>query len=295
MRLPRPSLLFGLVALASLSLAEDFKPVAYHLGQSPVLDGLSPYSDDCGITLSSTDSLLTVDYGAEVAGFPYIEVLGFDGPVQVEFKYSEAWNGLQAPLGDGPFPFAVTLANTYRIETFIIDKPGRVESYFLQGGLRWQSVRLLSNGTATLSVVGIRSSVSILPLNELPGSLMSSNELYNKVWQLGVRTIQSLCLEAGSQPSTWDITPEGALIRGQQTAQSAIGTYYGNYTLTFMTKILRGGSGWRVACRSNPFGPLFFVTATTRLKRLSSIPTPLCFHQTASSSGKVSTWSTFQR
>lgn len=109
-------------------MAEDFKPVAYHLGQSPVPDGLSPYSDDGEITLSSTDSLLTVDYGAEVAGFPYIEVLGFDGSIQVEFKYSEAWNGLQAPLGDGPFPFAVSLANTYRIETFIIDKPGSRKS-----------------------------------------------------------------------------------------------------------------------------------------------------------------------
>jgi hypothetical protein len=253
-------LLYVAAFLATASAA-TFKPVAYALGQTPVLNGTLPYQTGQSLVLSPANPVLTLDYGTEAGGFPYIEVQGFQGDLQFELKYSEQWNGLNQPNGDGPFTFAVALANTYRTETFNVQAPGPIESFFLQGGLRWQSISLLTNGSITLSDVGIRATVPTLTLDQMPGHVRSSNELYTKIWGLGARTVQSLCLETGSQPSTWQLTDEGVLIRGQQTAQSALGHEFANYTLEFSTKILRGGTGWRVASTPAPYGPLFVITS----------------------------------
>lgn len=86
--------------------------------------------------------------------------------------------------------------------------------------------------------------------------------MYNELWSLGARVVQVACVDKGNAPSTWEITPEdGAFIRGQQTAQSANGTGLNNYTLSFMTKIVRGGTGWRVASGMTPYGALFYLTS----------------------------------
>lgn len=57
------------------------------------------------------------------------------------------------------------------------------------------------------------------------------------------------------------ITKDGAFIRGQQTAQTANGSALGNYTLSFATKIQRGGTGWRVASALTPIGAVFYLTS----------------------------------
>lgn len=58
------------------------------------------------------------------------------------------------------------------------------------------------------------------------------------------------------------ITNDGAFIRGQQTAQTANGSSFGNYTLSFATKIERGGTGWRVASGLTPIGAVFYLTSS---------------------------------
>ena len=81
--------------------------------------------------------MATLDFGYEVAGYPYFVVSSLTKPVQVELKYSEQFDGLNHVWGDGPFDFANGLSNTYRVETFNVTKPGRYESFFIQGGQRW--------------------------------------------------------------------------------------------------------------------------------------------------------------
>ena len=55
------------------------------------------------MTLDPSAPILTLDYGADVAGFPYFEVTSFTGSaVQVELKYSEQFPGLTLNTGDGP-------------------------------------------------------------------------------------------------------------------------------------------------------------------------------------------------
>ncbi len=152
--------------------------------------------------------------------------------------------------------------NSFRTETFNISKTGRTESFFIQGGQRWQSITLLTNCSLTLSGVGFRPSNTIKPVDSLPGAFNASDAKYHPVWSLGARSVQAACLEPGTQPSTWEVTSDGAFIRGQYPAQSALGKDFGNYTLTFSTKVVRGGTGWKVAgAMSTSYGPYFLLTS----------------------------------
>lgn len=151
--------------------------------------------------------------------------------------------------------------NSFRTETFNITKTGRVESFFLQGGQRWQSIKLLTNSSLSIKEVGFRPSVDIKPTDRLPGSFSASDPKLGQVWDLGARAVQAACVEAHSQPSTWEITEQGTLIRGQFPAYSAKGVNFGNYTMSFTTKIVTGGTGWRVAAGANDgYGPYFVLT-----------------------------------
>lgn len=100
-------------------------------------------------------------------------------------------------------------------------------------------------------------------MDELKGYLDMHDYTYNNIFGLGGRVVQVACVDAGNAPSTWELTNEGALIRGQATAQSSSGALMGaaNYTLEFDTKIVRGGTGWRVASAIQPLGPYFVLTS----------------------------------
>lgn len=80
----------------------SYTPIAFGVGTAPIIDGLQTYSGN-EVTLNPSAPILTLDYGADVAGFPYFEVTTFTGPaVQIELKYSEQFPGLSLNTGDGP-------------------------------------------------------------------------------------------------------------------------------------------------------------------------------------------------
>lgn len=80
----------------------------------------------------------------------------------------------------------------------------------------------------------------------MPGYFASSNSTYTDIWALGPRTQQLVCFPPESQTSTWEITSNGAYIRGQKPATTARVVNLSNYTLSFETMIDHGGTGWRV-------------------------------------------------
>lgn len=158
--------------------------------------------------------------------------------------------------------YANGLMNSFRTETFNITTSGTTKSFFIQGGQRWQTLTLLSDTSVTISNIGFQASVEILPVDNLIGSFSSSNDIYDGLWGLGARSVQAACVEANSQPSTWEISNDGAFIRGQYPGTSALGMKYGNYTMSFSTKITRGGTGWRVAAGPNAgYGAYFVLTS----------------------------------
>lgn len=185
------------------------------------------------------------------------------GPVQIEAKYSESRVALDEPFADGPWAFSNELANTFRVETFNVTEPRDVQSFFIQGGLRWQSLRLL-NSQSTIQVcrVGVISANDRTAVDALPGHFECSNPAYNEIWALGPRTVQQACISKHSAPSTWEVTKDdGVYLRGQQPAQSVKGASFANYTMTFRSKIVRGGTGWKIASGVGGYGPYFVLTS----------------------------------
>ena len=191
-----------------------------------------------------------MDYGGEVAGYPTFDVLSLSRKVQIEVKYAEAFQALFSNFSDGPYPFATGLSNTYRVETFEVTTTGQFEAFLLQGGQRWQSIRLLSPGSIAFSYVGFKASVPVVDVDNLPGKFECDDEELNAIWMLGAKAASLSCLEQGTQRETWQVNKSGTFIRGMRSGVSAEGAFLKDYTLEFDARIERGGIGWAVV--SNP-------------------------------------------
>ncbi|KAH8600977.1 alpha-L-rhamnosidase [Bisporella sp. PMI_857] len=199
-------------------------------------------------TLDTAKPIATIDYGVERAGYPLFSISSLDRPVQVEVKYSEAFIALEHVWSDGPYNFAVSLANAFRVETFNITTTGIVTSLLLQGGQRWQSIRLLTEGSITFEKVGFEASVDTTDVGELPGKFDSDNEKLNEIWKLGAVAASTACVEKGTQKSVWQVDPvKGIHLSSLRPAQTLNGAFFANYTLEFDAYIERGGIWWSVA------------------------------------------------
>lgn len=221
----------------------NFLPQQYKLGTQPSRTTKRLQTGQ-SVTLDfDKNSVVTLDYGREVAGYPYFEISNVKGPVQIEVKYTEQFDGLNHVWADGPYYFTNGLSNSFRVETFNITKPGKLESYFVQGGQRWQSIKVLTKGHITLTEVGFVPTIDHINPDNLPSTFSCSNPTYNEIWKLGANAVAAACFDANSQPSTWEITEEGAYIRGQKPGPGVNGMDWTDYTMTFSSKIVRGGTG----------------------------------------------------
>lgn len=213
----------------------------------------SPLNDG-GFTLNSTAPLATLDYGTEVAGIPFFSVSAVEPAqqsVQIEVRYSESYTPLSQPFSDGPYTFAVSLANAFRVETFNVSSGGNFTSPLVQGGQRWQSIRLLlpeEGGSVTFNHVGFQATVDPYDVTDMPATFLSDDDELNAIWGLGAAAAATACVEKGTQPAVWEVDPEkGVLLRSQKPAVSAQGYGFANYTMEFDAMIERGGVWWAVA------------------------------------------------
>ncbi|KAI4592282.1 hypothetical protein KJ359_011341 [Pestalotiopsis sp. 9143b] len=225
-----------------------FVPVGVSVGTNLVVDT----DNFTAFTLDGEKSLATLDYGRERAGYPFFVVAEVGEPVQIEVKYSEAFIALDHPWSDGPYSFATGLSNSFRVETFNVTTAGRFSAPLIQGGQRWQSIRLLSEGTITFFEVGFEATVDTTEVSQFPGQFACDDEQLNEIWKLGAVAASTACVEKGTQKASWEIDPEnGAYMRSQRASQAISGAFLSNYTLVFETMIERGGVWWSVAF---PFG-----------------------------------------
>ena len=114
---------------------------------------------------------MTLDYGTDRSGFPIFSVESLSGDTQIEVKYSEEFPALALPQSDGTWPFTIGLANAFRVETFNLTECGKAQSFFVQGGQRWQTVRLLSNTTIVFNEIGFNSTAPLTGPSDIPGKL----------------------------------------------------------------------------------------------------------------------------
>ncbi|KAJ5385842.1 hypothetical protein N7509_008383 [Penicillium cosmopolitanum] len=221
------------------ALLSSFNAQYFALGRS-LQKPNTPYH---GFVLTPDSPYATLDYGAEVAGFPTLEITNIDGPTQIEVKYSEQLSGLAEPFSDGPSLFVASLANSFRVETFNITSAGNLSSKLLQGGptLAKYSLAYSEHGRNSIS-----SSVGAVDTDNLPGSFHSSNKLYNEIWSLGARAVSLSCFDAGSQKPTMEVSAQGSKVSSSLPNYSSLTYNFTEYDMEFDAKIARGGFIWSV-------------------------------------------------
>ncbi|KAM3065058.1 hypothetical protein ACMFMF_011370 [Clarireedia jacksonii] len=254
----------------TIPLQEPYSPSKYpdYVYPISVIEGLTEKSRNSTrsfpLSFNAIEDIYTLDYGLDVAGKPTFNITAVEGYAQIEVKYSETFTGLLSPQSDGPFAFANSLSGTFRVETINITNIGLLTSSFIQGSQRWQSIKLIKGNGLKISTAGFLSSVERTPLSSIEGYFASSNSTYTDIWALGPRTQQLVCFPPGTQTSTWQITEDGAYIKGQKPASTSRVVNLVNYTLTFETMIDYGGTGWRVDTEIDAIqatGPIFVLTS----------------------------------
>ncbi|TLD33414.1 hypothetical protein PspLS_00304 [Pyricularia sp. CBS 133598] len=265
-----------LLANALAVQARVFTPSKVAVGTAPS-QASGPFAP---FTLNASHPLATLDYGVEVAGYPQLTVSQISGAafVQVEVKYSEPFAALEHVWADGPYPYQQGLANAFRVETFNISVAGTVASDLIQGGQRWQSIRLLdagsSTGAVTFQSVGFEATAGEADIADMPGKFSCDDEVLNEVWALGARAADLACVEKGTQKAVWHVDAEkGVRVTSVRPTQTLRGALWGNYTLEFDTMIERGGVWWSVAWPLGRFGGV-------QLQLTSELPNATTFSNT---------------
>ncbi|TEA10845.1 hypothetical protein C8034_v008445 [Colletotrichum sidae] len=212
-------------------------------------------------TLTPDIPVATLDYGAERAGFPFLDVSALDAPAQIEVKYTEHFDGLHHPFGDGPYTFSNQLGNSFRVETFNISSTGRLASPLIQGGQRWQSIRLLTNASVSFASVGFEATIDTAEPEDLPGQFHSDDDELNEIWKLGARAATAACVDKGTQRAIWEVDEDnGVFARSVRPSLTWKATAWANYTIEFDTKIQRGGSWWATGASVAGNGYILLLT-----------------------------------
>ncbi|MCA8030965.1 alpha-L-rhamnosidase C-terminal domain-containing protein [Burkholderia cepacia] len=211
---------------------------------------------------------VTLDYGRVVGGLPVFLVSSVSGRPALQAVYAEAQQYLGAN-GDASYPdgaeFNVSFVGNggavslSRVNTYRPTGPGLIVSRLVQGGQRFQVIRLTQPGSVTLSRVGIR------PLVPAPqkraGYFTSSDPALNEIWNLGARTVELGTVPARSLPPTWTVTPQGLVVRDSTFSIYQAGTKWTGYTAEFDVQVLENEAGWMVG--ASPSGGFRLVLAAS--------------------------------
>jgi hypothetical protein len=138
--------------------------------------------------------------------------------------------------------------DTYRVNRYNISAPGTVTNRLIQGGFRYQKLNLTSQGSLSLRNVGVQPTVDDTPVDELPGAFNSSDEMLNRIWHAGARTLKLTEIPKDTVPDFYIATPEGTIAESQapQVLGSAVAAQLLAYEMAFDVKPIVGGFGFLV-------------------------------------------------
>jgi hypothetical protein len=219
------------------------------------------------LNASAAGSIVILDYGHEVEGVPSFEVLSHQGDTSLfEISYAESLASFSQYMvyfaarpdmtsmvtdlsrqSDGPLPLAAAM-DTYRVNRYNISAPGTITNRLVQGGFRYQKLNLTSQGSLSLRNVGVQPTVDDTPVDELPGAFNSSDEMLNRIWHAGARTLKLTEIPKNTVPDFYVVTPEGTIAESQapQVLGSAVAAQLLSYEMAFDVKPLVGGFGFLV-------------------------------------------------
>jgi len=138
--------------------------------------------------------------------------------------------------------------DTYRVNRYNISAPGTVTNRLIQGGFRYQKLNLTSPGSLNLRSVGVQPTVDDTPIGELPGSFNSSDDMLNRIWRAGARTLKLTEIPKDTVPDFYVVTPEETIAESQapQVLGSATAAQLLTYEMSFDVNPLVGGFGFLV-------------------------------------------------
>ena len=153
--------------------------------------------------------------------------------------------------------------DTYRVNTHSFSTSKEVqyiESRFAQKSQRFQKLVLKSpNSSITFSSIGFRHQRQAAVSKS---TFRCSNELLNRIWEDGARTVDMCTVDAGETAEAWDVTEQGTRIQGQHWAPCRFGTRWEDKVVEFDVKIESGGASWGVHMVAN--GLIFCLDVATR-------------------------------
>jgi hypothetical protein len=153
--------------------------------------------------------------------------------------------------------------DTYRVNTHSFstsEEVQYVESRFAQKSQRFQKLVLKSpNSSITFSSIGFRHQ---RPAAVSKSTFRCSNELLNRIWEDGAKTVDMCTVDARETAEAWDVTEQGTRIQGQHWAPCRFGTRWEDKVVEFDVKIESGGASWGVHMVAN--GLIFCLDVATR-------------------------------
>jgi hypothetical protein len=153
--------------------------------------------------------------------------------------------------------------NTYRVNTHSFSSSQEkqyVESRLAQKSQRFQKLVLKSsNSSIAFASIGFRHQ---RPAAVPKSTFKCSNELLNRIWKDGARTVDMCTVDAGETAEAWDVTEEGTRMQGQHWAPCRFGTRWEDKVVEFEVKIESGGASWGVHMVAN--GLIFCLDVAMR-------------------------------
>ena len=133
--------------------------------------------------------------------------------------------------------------DSYRVNRYNISVTGTVTNRLIQGGFRYQKLNLTSPGSLALRNIGVQPTVDDTPIDALPGTFNSSDEMLNRIWHAGARTLKLTEIPKNSVPDFFVVTSEGTIAESQipQVLGSADAAQLLSYEMSFDVKPLIGG------------------------------------------------------
>jgi len=216
---------------------------------------------------------IVLDYDQIVGGQPLFQVSRVTGDVTLQAIYSQSLPYL-LPGGDGfgtdnkagertiSFVGVPGGAQLSRVENYRLTSPGPVQGHLLQAGQRFQAITLLGSGSVQISGVGFLPSFRLdTPEDPWAGAFACSDPSLNKIWQVGVHTVNTCSVPVGSVPPFYEATRNGLVVYGCEYTAYRPGGGWTDYTAAFNIEILQNEASWLVRSDSMSTGTMMVLCA----------------------------------
>ena len=220
-----------------------------------------------------TAPLIVLDYDQIVGGQPRFLVSRVSGDVTLQSIYSQSLPYL-LPGGDGFGTDTAFAARTIsfvgdpggaqlsRVENYQVTGPGPVQGHLLQAGQRYQAITLLGSGSVQIGGVGFVPSFRLdTPDDPWAGTFACSDPDLDKIWQIGVHTVNACSVPVGSVPPIYAATQKGLVVYGCEYAAYRPGDAWTDYTASFGIEILQNEATWLVRSNSQSTGIMMVLCA----------------------------------